>query len=302
MIYPTSKLSFFITGFKLLGLSFLSFFLYAQYVHADSASGNYKCNSGKLCTMTMQSIYDGHTIMPDYKYDITATKNGDVTVAGNYLSAIVTYTYGDDSTSSANIYAIPLDGVKRSYSPTNAPGTSKKVKKLAESISALFKNESSGSKKVSISIRHNYGENDDTFTYNITVFPPPPVCTTTVSEPSLDMGTYTTSKLAGLSPGQSAGVTKSVKVFSQCSYSSGINISLSTNKVDSAGYLVAGGGLAFLPDVNGKTTLFGSDGKFSFTVNSASDSFNLGFTAIRSGGKPAAGNYNNIITVTTTPL
>ncbi|MCV3299273.1 hypothetical protein [Pantoea ananatis] len=299
------KIKHLIPKCKLLMLQVLAIFsltLCTQYVYADSASNTFTCHSGKPCIMKLQSQYQGHTIMPDYKYDITATKNGDISVEKNSVSAKITYTYGDQTASYADITNLPLDGLKHSYALQNAPDTSKEVKKLSESVSALFTNESSESKSVSINIRHNYGENDDTFTYNVNVLPPPPVCTTTISDANLDMGTYTTSQLAELSPGQSAGVTKSVKVFSQCSYSSGINISLSTNKVASSGYLVAGGGLGFLPDIDGKSTLFGSDGKFSFNANSDNHSFDLGFTAIRSDEKPSAGNFSNIITVTTTPL
>jgi len=253
--------------------------------------------------MQLQSVYDGHTIEPAFNYDLTGwTSGGDAQVDSDSVIASVTYTYTDGTSSYANNVKIPLNHIKNSYLPSNRPDSNKEVEKLVDTVYATFKNETSENKNITVNIEHNYGQNSDTFSYTVNVLPPPPVCTTSVSNANLDMGTFTTSKLLALSPGQSTGVSKSVKVFSQCTYSSGINISLSTNKVTSDGYLVAGGGLNFLTDIDGKKTVFGPDGKLSFSVNSASHGFDLGFTGVRSDDKPTAGNFNNIITITTTPL
>ncbi len=276
--------------------------LHSRSVFADSVSGSFTCTSGKVCRMQLQSVYNGHSIEPAYDYDITGWKSDDAQVDNDSVIANVTYTYSDGTSSYANNIKIPLNHEKNRYFPSNRPDSNKKVEKLVDTVYATFKNESSETKTISINIDHRYGENSDRFTYTVNVLPPPPVCTTSVSNPNLDMGTFTTSQLAALSPGQSTGVSKSVKVISQCSYSAGINISLSTNKVTSGGYLVAGGGLNFLTDIDGKKTVFGSDGKISFSVNSASRVFDLGFTGVRSDDKPTAGNFNNIITITTTPL
>lgn len=284
----------------LVSLFFCCF--YSHYLYANNASGSFTCTSGKLCTMQLNSTYVGHGISPSYNYDLTAWQYGNLKVENNTVSSSITYTYSDGSSSYAPNIKLILDNTKRSFAPVNRPSTDKNVSKLQEFVSATFINESSESESGYVSIIHDYGQNSDQFDYAVTVLPPPPVCTTTVSNANLDMGTFTTSQLASLSPGQSAGVSKSVKVVSQCSYSSGINISLSTNKVTSAGYLAAGGGLIFIPDIDGKKTPFGSDGNISFSANSGNHSFNLGFTAARSDEKPAAGNFNNIITITTTPL
>ncbi|WP_152999673.1 hypothetical protein [Pantoea stewartii] len=289
--------------FKLFHFALLTIFsLISQSAFADSASGSFFCTSGQVCRMSLKSDYNGHSIDPSYNYDITGWKNGDVQVQDNIVNSDVTYLFRNGGISYAQNLKIPLNGVKNSYSPAARPDSSDEVRNLSETVTATFINESSVNKTATINIKHDYGQNSDTFTYTVTVLPPPPVCTTTVNNANLDMGTFTTSQLLELAPGQSIGVNKSVKVFSQCSYSSGVNISLSTNKANSTGNLVGGGGVNFLTEIDGKKTLFGNDGRISFSVNSGSHAFELGFTAVRSDEKPMAGTFSNIITITTTPL
>lgn len=267
---------------------------------ADSASKSVTCQSGKQCTMTLQSIYTGHIVSPDYDFDITASQDADLQIGDNTVTANIVYTLADSSFSSADGVSLNVDDVQHRFEPTKRPDSDQSVTKLNETILATFTNNSAENKTGSLSIKHNYGQNSDIFTYNITVTPPPPVCTTSLSASSIDLGTITTSRLRDLSPGESTGLSGSVRVSSQCSYTKGIAISLVTNQVAADGCLAGGGGVEFCPSIDGEKVTFTTARQISLPVSAATDAFDFGVTLQRSGEKPEAGSYKNIITITTT--
>lgn len=252
--------------------------------------------------MPLSSPYDGHRIEPSFNFNITGKISGDIQGDINSVRGYLTYTFSDNTEASRENIFIELDNTERGWYPIPRPSQDKKVAKLQETITATFNNESSENKNGVISLRNRYGRNDDLFTYFITVTPPPPVCTTTLGSANIDLGKFTISRLKSLSPGQSLGVDKATQVFSECTYSAGANITMSTLDVTKEGYLSAGGGISFIPLIDGKEATFNQNGKFSFKVNSSVHKFDFGVTVVRSDEKPVAGVYKNIVTITTTPF
>ncbi|MGP2522369.1 hypothetical protein ACTUSX_21165 [Pantoea ananatis] len=250
--------------------------------------------------MKLYSDYYGHTISPNYNFNIKGWNYSGLNIENNSVNANVTYLLDNGSTSYVDNINIPLDDSQRTFYPVVRPGSDQSVKKLTDVVQATFINNSTKNFTGDFTIRHEYGNNSDDFKYEVTVTPPPPVCTTSLSSPVIDLGTFTISKLQSASVGQKLSSNGSVKVFSQCTNSASINVALRTSKVNSDGCLSAGGGIEFCPYINSTDVKFNESGAYYFTLGTASYSFELGVNAVRSGEKASAGNYKNIMTITTT--